>query len=189
MRAARRICPAAVYCELEREADRSFGAHARVHRTLGGDLVRRTFAKDSALAHIRALRVLPDHDEVVRHGVTGRGTDERALIHVEVEVEAHLQQQTPLDHPRRYVGGTDGAKQDGIELAELVQRGVRQDLAVTQVPRPTQVVLGDIQLDSGGLDHLQCFGCHLGADAVAADHRNSICHRPEMLRGDSVFSL
>ena len=189
MRATGRIHPDAVRSELEREPDRPLGAHARVDRALGGDLVRGALAKHATLADVRPLGVLPDHHEVVRHGVPGRGADEGALIDVEIEIEAHLQQQAAFDHPGRHIRGADRAEQDGIEAAELVQRRIRQDLAVSQVPRTAEVVVGGFQLDPRGPHHLQRLCRHLGADAVAADHRNSICHRPEMLRGDSVFTL
>ena len=80
--------------ELERVADAALDAHPCVDRTLRGDLERRAGAQHATLPDVRALGVLADHDELVWFGATGRGAGERALVDVEVECEAHLQQQT-----------------------------------------------------------------------------------------------
>ena len=111
--------------QLEGVADAALDAHAGVDRALGGDLVRRALAQEAALAGVGALGVLADHDEV-----DVRRPEERAQVDVQVEVEAHLQQQAPLDHPGRHVGRADGAEEDGVEAAQLVERRVGQHLAV-----------------------------------------------------------
>ena len=58
--------------EVERVADAPLDAHARVHRALRRDLVRRALAQEPALARVDALGVLADHDEV-DVGVAGVG--------------------------------------------------------------------------------------------------------------------
>ena len=73
--------------------------------------------------------------------VPGRA-DERALVDVEVELEAHLQQQAALDDARRHLRRADGAEQDGVEAAQLVERRVGEDLAVAQVARAAEVEVG-----------------------------------------------
>ena len=82
--------------QLEGVADAALDADAGVDRALGGDLVGRALAEEPALAGVGALGVLADHDEVVRPV----GSDERPLVDVQVEVEAHLEQQAALDHAR-----------------------------------------------------------------------------------------
>ena len=81
--------------QLERVAHAALDAHAGVRAALGGDLVRRALAQHAALADVRALGVLADDDEVVAGAAS-----ERPLVDVQVELEAHLQQQAPLDHAR-----------------------------------------------------------------------------------------
>ena len=169
---------AALHRQLEGEPDRPLGAHARVDRALRGDLVRRALAQHAALADVRTLGVLADDDEIVRLGVAGRRPDERSLVDVQVEIEPHLQQQAALDDTGRNIGRADGTEQDGVEAAQLVERRIRQDLAVTQVSGAAEVVVGGVEIDPGSAHDLQRFGGHLWADAVAADHCNSISHGP-----------
>ena len=116
--------PPRLHRQLERVADRALGTHPRVDRALRGHLVRRALAQHATLADVRALGVLADDDEVVRLGVAGRGADERSLVDVQVEVEAHLQQQPALDDAGRHLGRADGAEQDRVEAAQLVERRV-----------------------------------------------------------------
>ena len=130
--------------QLEGVAHAALDAHPGVHAALRGDLVRRAPAQHAALADVRALGVLADHDEVV----TGRG--ERPLVDVQVELEAHLQQQAALDHAGRHLRRADGAEQDGVEAAQLVERGVGQDLAVAQVALPAEVEVDGVEGDAGG---------------------------------------
>ena len=111
--------------QLERVADASLDAHACVHAALGGDLMGRSLAQHPALAGVGTLGVLADHHELVV------GTDERSLVDVEVEGEAQLEEQTALDDPGRHLRCANGAEQDGVELAQLGERGVGENLAVS----------------------------------------------------------
>ena len=108
---------------------------AGVDAALGGDLVRRAPPQHSALAHVRALGVLADDDEVVARG------DEWTLVHVQVELEPQLEQQPSFDDSRRHVGRPDGPEQDGVEGAELIQGAVGQHLAVPQEASAAEVEL------------------------------------------------
>ena len=129
--------------ELERVADAPLDAESGVHRTLRGDLVRRADAQRATLADVRTLGVLADHDEVVRRVPAGRGSDERSLVDVQVEIEAHLEQQAALDDAGWNLGGADRAEQDAVEGPQLVERRVGEDLAVAEValpPRSNSVV-------------------------------------------------
>jgi len=175
------LAPIALHCQFERVSDGPFGTHARVHRTLCGHLVRCALAQHAAFANVRALGVFTDDHEVVRLAVPRCGADERTLVHVQVEFEPHLQEQAALDHPRRHIGRTHGAEQDGVEGAQVVERRVRQDLTVAQVTRPAQVEVGGVDGHARSADHLHRFGRHLRADSVAADHCNSMCHRPRKI--------
>ena len=138
------LAAAAARGELERVADAPLDTEPGVHRALGGHLVRRALAQHTALADVRTLGVLADHDEVVRSLSPGARTDERSLVDVQVELEAHLQQQATLDHARRNAGRADGAEQDGVEPAQLVQRRVAEDLAVAQVAGAAEVEVGGV---------------------------------------------
>ena len=82
--------------QLEGVADAALDAHAGVDRALGGDLVRRALAQERRPRRRRCPRCS-------RGSPPSRcpsAAQERALVDVEVEVEAHLQQQAPLDHAR-----------------------------------------------------------------------------------------
>ncbi len=160
--------------QFERVADAALDTHAGVDGPLGGHLVGCAAAQHAALAHVRTLGVLTDHDEVVGLRATGRGAHERSLVDVEVELEAHLQQETALDDAGGHVGGADGAEQDRVEAPQLVERGVGQDLAVAQVTLAAEVEVGRVELHAGGAHHLQGLGGHLGADAVAADDGQAV---------------
>ena len=107
---------------------------------------------------------------------------ERPLVDVEVEVEAHLQQQAPLDHAGRDVGGADRAEQEGVEAPPLVEHAVGQDRAVAEVAGAAQVVVDGVQVDAGGAHDLEGLGDDLGADAVAADDSDLVAHCVSVLR-------
>ena len=95
--------------------------------------------------------------------------DERPLVDVEVEIEAHLQQQAALDDARRHVGRADGAEQQRVEASPLVDDLVGQHRAVAQVAGAAEVVVDGVEVDAGGAHDLQRLGDDLGTDAVAAD--------------------
>ena len=127
--------------------------------------MRRALAQEAALAGVGALGVLADHD----HVDAALGQDERPLVDVLVEREAHLQQQAPLDHAGRHVGGADRAEQDGVEGPQLLEHLVGQDRAVPQVAGAAEVVVDGVEVDAGGARDLEGLGHHLGADAVSSD--------------------
>jgi hypothetical protein len=97
------------------------------------------------------------------------------LVDVQVELEAHLEQQAPLDDARRHLRRADGAKQDGVEGPQLVERGVGQDLAVVQVALAAELEVDGLHVDAGGPQHLDRLRRHLRPDAVAADHGDAMC--------------
>ena len=87
-------------------------------------------------------------------------------VHVEVELEAQPQEEAPLEDARRYLGGADGAEEDGVEAGQLVEDGVGQDLARPQVAGAAEVVLDGVEGDAGRVERLAGLGDDLGADAV-----------------------
>ena len=67
-------------------------------------------------------------------------------------------------------GGPDGAEQDGVVAAELLQRLVREDGAVAPVAGCPEVEVGGVEIHPGRRHDLEGLGADLGPDAVAADH-------------------
>ena len=104
-----------------------------------------------------------------------RPGDERAQVDVEVEREAHLEQQAALEHAGRHLGRADRAEQDRVERAQLVEHGVGQHLAVAQVARAAEVVVDGVERDAGGRARtFSASAIDLGADAVAADDGDAV---------------
>ncbi len=99
--------------------------------------------------------------------MAGRG--ERPLVDVQVELEAHLEQQPPLDDAGRHGGRPDRTEEDGVERTQLVERGVGQDLAVAEVALATEVELDGVDRHAGRPDDLERLGGDLRSDAVTSD--------------------
>ena len=158
--------------QLEGVAHAALDAHAGVHRTLGGDLVGRALAQHPALAGVGALGVLPDHD----HVDVVRRVQERALVDVLVELEAHLEEQAPLDHAGRHAGRADGAEQQGVEAAPLLEHLVGEDRAVAQVAGAAEVVVDGVERHAGRAHDLERLGDDLGTDPVASDDSDLVTH-------------
>ena len=98
-------------------------------------------AQEPALARVGALGVLADDDQVDAVVELARPARERPQVHVEVEREAHLEQQAALEHAGRHVGRADRAEQDRVEAAQLFEHRVGQHLAGAQVARAAEVVV------------------------------------------------
>ena len=162
--------------QVEGVANAPLDTHPGVDRTLGGDFVRRSDAHRAAFTDVWALGVLANDDEVVFRVASRCRAEERSLVDVEVEVEAHLQQQPALDHPRLHVGMTDGAEEDAVEGPQLVERRVAQDLAVFQIPGTPEMELRRGDVDSGRPDDLDGLCGDVRSDAVASDHCNVVRH-------------
>ena len=111
------------------------------------------------------------------------GYSERALVDVEVELEAHLQQQAALDHAGRHTGRADGAEQQGVEAPPLLEHLVREDRAVAEVAGAAEVVVGGVEGHAGGAHDLERLGDDLGTDPVASDDPNLVTHCVSCLSG------
>ena len=168
---------------VERVADDPLHAVPRVHRGLHGDLVTRALPVEPTDAAVQALRVLPDHHHV--HVVLGVGRhqrlharepDHRAEVHVLVELEPDPQQQVALEDPGRHARIAHRAQQDRVEAAHRLEVLVGQGLAGAQVAVGAQVEVDELDRDvvADGLEHLERFGDHLGAGAVAPDHADPV---------------
>ena len=111
----------------------------------GGVLVQ-----DAAGARVEALGALADHDKVdlarvptpASGLVDARPQPGRAQVHVLVELEAQLEQQTALEHAGRHARVADRAEQDRVVLGQLAEHRVGQHLAGAVVARGTEVVVG-----------------------------------------------
>ena len=92
-------------------------------------------------------------------------------FNVVVQREAQPQQQPPLEHPGRHRGVADGAEQDRVVAAQLVQHAVRQRLAGAGERPGAQVVVGALDARQDRVEDLQGDSDDLRADAVAAEDR------------------
>ena len=87
-----------------------------------------------------------------------------------VELEAQLEQQAALEDAAGHAGVADGAEQDRVVLAELVEHRVGQQLAGAVPARRTQVVRGGLDVGGDRAQDLEALRHHLGTDAVSRDH-------------------
>ena len=163
--------------ELERIADAPLDAHPCVHRALRGNFVRRALPQEPALARVHTFGVLADDDEVdVGVASVGRG-DERAVVHVEIELEAHAEEDAALHDPASLARGrAHRAEEHRVELAHGLEVLVGEDRAVTFVAFPAQVERGRLVADAGRVEALDGLGDDLGADAVSPDDPDAIGH-------------
>ena len=104
------------------------------------------------------------------------GNDEGAEVDVEVEFEAHLEQQATLDEPRWDLGGADRAQEQGIQSTPFLDDLVGQDGSVAEVTVATEVVVDGFELDPCRSGDLEALRDDLGSDAVATDDADSMCH-------------
>ena len=103
--------------KVEHVSDASLDAHPGVHRTLRRDLVRGVLAQEPTFAGVTALRVLADDDHV--HATVrarSAGAEKRAMVHVQIDREPHLEEQATFQHP----GGTSGVPTAPSRIASNV---------------------------------------------------------------------
>ena len=124
-------------------------------------------SEETARARVGPLGVLahdPEIDAVSRQ-------HEGSEIDVQVQFEAHLQQQPALDQPGWDLGGPHGTEIERVEATPFVEDLVGQHRAVTPVARATEVVLDGVEDDASRRDDLQTLSDDLGADAVSGKSR------------------
>ena len=140
-------------------------------------------------AAVEVFGVFADDDEVDvgRAFVAQRRLDAGEQFHgakvdVLVEAEAEVEQQLALEDAGGDFGVADGAEEDRVELAELVEVVGRQRFAGFEVaiaaPIEVREVEGEAVLLGDGLKNFDAFGGYFGPGAVTADDGDltSFCH-------------
>jgi hypothetical protein len=160
---------------LEGVPDHPLHAEGGVQADLGGHLLRGVTPQHAAVADVGALRALADAEHVHLAGLGQRAADAveepgGAEVDVVVELEPELEQQSALQDARRHGGVADGAEQDRVLLAHLVEHGVGQQLTGPLPARRPQVVGGGLDVRGDRPQDLEALGHHLGTDAVSRDH-------------------
>ena len=93
---------------------------------------------------------IDEHVDAVVEPVRAR--QERAQVHVEVELEAQGEEETALDHAGRHVGGADRAEHHRVEAADLVEVLLLEHHAVAQVAAAAEVERHRLVVDAGRVD-------------------------------------
>ena len=87
-----------------------------------------------------------------------------------VEFEADAQQQLALEQAAGGARVADGAEEDDVVAAQLLEDGIRERFTGGVPPTGSEVVLGSLDVTvRHGVEHLQPFGHHLGADSVTCN--------------------
>ena len=166
--------------ELERIANAALAAAAGVEGRLRGDFVGRAFVHEALDAAVEVFGVLADDDEVDVGGafVAQRRFDAGEQLHgakvdVLVEAEAEVEQQLAFEDAGGDVGVADGAEEDRVELAELVEVVGREGFARFEIAVAAPVEIGEFELDvlelGDGFQNFDAFGSDFWAGAVSAD--------------------
>src|SRR5450756_2285672 len=158
--------------------DHALDPEGGVETHFGGDLVRRADTQRAAVAGVRAFGAFAHDDEVHLTGVGERGPDTRVeasrpQVHVLVELEPQLQQQTPLEDSGRDARVTDRAEQDDVVLADRGEVRGGERLAGPVPTRGAEVERcgrdGDVTSGEGGVERLEALIDDLRTDAVTCD--------------------
>ena len=144
----------ALHGKFKRVTHATLNTHARVGAALCCYFMWSATAQYATFTNIWAFGVFTNDHEVVHCGFARSHADEWTLVHIQVELETHLQQQPTLDDARGYIGGAYSAQQDGVEVAQLLEHGVGQDFPVAQIALPAEVEIGCFNGHARGADHL-----------------------------------
>ena len=148
-----------------------------IDRSLRGDLVRRVLAEEAAFTGVGALCVLANHDEIMTgHTIGTESAEERAVVDVEIEFEAHPQKQASFDDAGRNAWTADRAGIERIDAAPFFDDLIGENRPVTQVALAAEVVVDALVLDAKRVDDLEAFGNDLGADAVTTHDADAVRH-------------
>ena len=166
----------------------------RVHRHLDADVLAGARVGHAAGSDVLALGVLPDDDEVDPVGAAhaGRDTGKRdygADVDREVQLLAEADDQAPHELVVGHVRAPYGPEQGGVVLADDLGTVSGHRGALTQVALAAPVELGHLERAGrsvavpleGGPHHRDRRRDHLGADAVAGDHREPYRHLPSSI--------
>jgi hypothetical protein len=130
----------------------------------------------TAVAGVRPLCALTDDDEIDARHARKRAADTRIQparpqIDVVVQREAQLQKQATFQHAAGHRRVADGAKQDGVVAAQLLDSGFGEQFAGRVIAPRTEVVCGLLDAGAYRVEHLERLPDHLGADAVTGNDR------------------
>ena len=96
-----------------------------------------------------------------------------AEVDVLVEAEAEVEEELALEDAGGDIGVADGAEEDGVELAELVEAVVGEWAAGFEVAVAGPIEVGELEADvlllGDGFQNFDAFGGDFGAGAVSAD--------------------
>src|SRR5262249_54666976 len=132
----------------------ALAALAGVESCLRGDFVRRAFVKEALDAAVEVFGVFADDDEVdiVWAFVFQRRLDAGEELHgaevdVLVEAEAKIKEELALEDAGGDIGVADGAEEDRVELAELLEAVVWKRGAGLEVAIAAPVQVRELELD------------------------------------------
>ena len=166
---------------LRKDTPQEVATEVSLNTAFGVERVVR-YAFERAAHRPRKHLTLIHKTNVLTHAehVDGAGVGQRALdavvelgrpqVDVVVELEAQPQQQAALEDPRRHARVTDGAEEDRVVLAQLLDHRVGQQLAGALPAHRTEVVRRALDVGRDLTEDLQALGHHLGTDAVPRDH-------------------
>ena len=165
-------------CTVEGIANNPLHAKGGVQAFLGRHFLGSVSTQHTPGPDVRALRALTAHDEVDRLSTRKWPLDagiqlDRPEVHVVIHHETQGQQNTTLEDSGRNGGVAYGPKQDGITGSQFLDNSIREQLSGGVVSGCTQVIVRgrdvDPRLRGDGVEDLDRFGNHLGADAVAGN--------------------
>src|SRR5579883_1407560 len=170
---------------VEGVADDALDALPRVNVFLDGDFVGGSLLEKAAHADIEAFRIFPENHEA---NIFFRAAGERSKPRVqefdgpgvdeEVELEAEAKEDVSGMLIRGDTGITEGAEQDGVELAaQHFDRARRKTDAIAQVaigaPVKFDKLDGAFCRRDDTADDVHGNGGHFPADAIAGNHGNA----------------
>jgi hypothetical protein len=104
------------------------------------------------------------------------GREKWTLVHIQVEIETHLEKEPALNDTGRNIGRSHRSEKQRIKPAPLFNRCIIKHNAVTQVTGSAEVVIDTIELDARGADDIESHGDDLMTDSVSGDDSDSVTH-------------
>ncbi len=187
----------ALLAELEGVTNATLASAAGVESGLRGDFVRRAFVQKALDAAVEVLGVFADDDEVdvvgafVFEGRLDAGKKfHRAEVDVLVEAEAEVEEELAFEDAGGDIGVADGAEEDGVELAKLVEAVVGERAAGFEVAVAGPIEVGELEANvlllGDSLQYFDAFGGDFRAGAVSADDGDFVSFGHEGAFGKSV---
>ena len=108
------------------------------------------------------------------------------MVDIKVKFKPHLQQQATLNHTRWNARIADCPEKNRIKFAQFVEGFIREDLAIVEIPSPTEIEIFGLDCNSSGSHNLQCLRSDLWANAISPYNCNAIRHTRMLGRQDSL---